>query len=282
MSGPQWPRSARLGRDQLGAAVAAHVVEAVRARRRRRARRARTRRRRRRAGRSPGSATSSARGRRHPLAGEDPLALARPTRRRRGSSAGSGQANVAPESVAERSRMRHDVTSGRRVAGSSCGSRAPTARRLCADAVPAGRRRAVAGARRGAAVPRCTTSRRRTPTTTRELADGRVRRVPASICAAPARPAASPPTSTPTSSGPTCATVIAWLAAQPWCTGRVGMFGTSYSGSTRCTWPPKACPSSARSSPSTPPTTATPTTSTTAAACCGRSTSSTTSRTWWR
>ena len=24
--------------------------------------------------------------------------------------------------------------------------------------------------------------------------------------------------------------VIAWLAAQPWCTGKVGMFGTSYSG----------------------------------------------------
>jgi hypothetical protein len=24
--------------------------------------------------------------------------------------------------------------------------------------------------------------------------------------------------------------VIAWLAAQPWCTGSVGMFGTSYSG----------------------------------------------------
>ncbi len=27
-----------------------------------------------------------------------------------------------------------------------------------------------------------------------------------------------------------CADVIAWLAAQPWCTGRVGMFGKSYSG----------------------------------------------------
>lgn len=27
-----------------------------------------------------------------------------------------------------------------------------------------------------------------------------------------------------------CAQVIAWLATQPWCSGRVGMFGTSYSG----------------------------------------------------
>ena len=53
-------------------------------------------------------------------------------------------------------------------------------------------------------------------------------------------------------------------------------------GSTRCTWRPRVCRSSARSSRCTPPTTATPTTSTTTAACCGRSTSSTTCCTWWR
>ena len=51
-----------------------------------------------------------------------------------------------------------------------------------------------------------------------------------STCAARVRRAATRPTSTPRSSAPTSATVIAWLADQDWCDGNVGMFGTSYSG----------------------------------------------------
>ena len=42
--------------------------------------------------------------------------------------------------------------------------------------------------------------------------------------------AATRPTSTPTIEQQDLAEVIAWLAAQPWSNGRVGMFGTSYSG----------------------------------------------------
>jgi putative CocE/NonD family hydrolase len=30
---------------------------------------------------------------------------------------------------------------------------------------------------------------------------------------------------------------VEWLAAQPWCTGKVGMLGASYSGSPACRWP---------------------------------------------
>ena len=38
------------------------------------------------------------------------------------------------------------------------------------------------------------------------------------------------PTSTPRQEQADLAEVIAWLAEQPWCSGAVGMFGTSYSG----------------------------------------------------
>ena len=58
----------------------------------------------------------------------------------------------------------------------------------------------------------------------------RVRRVPASTCAAPGRRRATRPTSTRRPSSATCPTSIAWLAAQDWCDGQVGMCGTSYSG----------------------------------------------------
>ena len=79
-------------------------------------------------------------------------------------------------------------------------------------------------------------------------------------------------------------TTIEWLAAQPWSTGRVGMFGTSYSGfnSLQMAAEGDTVRRSARSWRCTPPTTATPTTSIGPAACCGRSTSSTTRCTWWQ
>ena len=77
--------------------------------------------------------------------------------------------------------------------------------------------------------------------------------------------------------------VIAWLATQPWSSGRVGMFGTSYSGFNSLQMAAeRRAGARRRSSPSTPPTTGTPTTSTTTAARCGRSTSSTTCSTWCR
>ena len=61
---------------------------------------------------------------------------------------------------------------------------------------------------------------------------------------------------------------IAWLARQPWSTGRVGMFGGSWGGSTLCRSRPAGRPPSRPSSPSCPPMTATPTTCTTWAAPC--------------
>ena len=63
--------------------------------------------------------------------------------------------------------------------------------------------------------------------------------------------------------------VIAWLAAQPWCTGS-GRHDRASPGaaSTRSRSPPAGRPRSRRSSRSAPPTTATPTTSTTWAAAC--------------
>ena len=67
--------------------------------------------------------------------------------------------------------------------------------------------------------------------------------------------------------------VIEWIAAQPWSNGKVGMLGTSYSGSTRCTWRwSRPARTGRRRAPCTPPTTATPTTCTTWAARCARST----------
>ena len=62
--------------------------------------------------------------------------------------------------------------------------------------------------------------------------------------------------------------VIAWLAAQPWCTGAVGMIGISWGGFNACRWPHGARRRSRRSSRSCAPTTATPTTCTTRAAAC--------------
>ena len=62
--------------------------------------------------------------------------------------------------------------------------------------------------------------------------------------------------------------VIAWLAAQEWCTGQVGMYGTSYSGFNSIQLAMERRPRWARSSRSTRPTTATRTTSTTRAARC--------------
>ena len=36
--------------------------------------------------------------------------------------------------------------------------------------------------------------------------------------------------------------VLAWLAAQPWCTGRIGMFGISWGGFNACRSPPAGRP----------------------------------------
>ena len=78
------------------------------------------------------------------------------------------------------------------------------------------------------------------------------------------------------------AEVIAWLAAQEWWIGRVGMYGTSYSGFNSIQMAVERPPALARSARSTRRTTATPTTSTTRAGRCAASTSSTTSCTWPR
>ncbi|WIX33712.1 CocE/NonD family hydrolase [Salinicola sp. JS01] len=65
--------------------------------------------------------------------------------------------------------------------------------------------------------------------------------------------------------------VIDWIAAQPWCSGKLGMMGISWGASTACNWPRSDPNRSRRSSPCAPPTTATPTISTTrAATCCWR------------
>ena len=54
--------------------------------------------------------------------------------------------------------------------------------------------------------------------------------VAGSTCAAPARLQGSATDEYPLSELDDLADVIAWLAAQPWCNGEVGMFGYSYSG----------------------------------------------------
>ena len=59
---------------------------------------------------------------------------------------------------------------------------------------------------------------------------------------------------------------VEWLAAQPWCDGKVGMWGISYGGFTSIQVAMLRPPTSRRSSRSWPPTTATSTMSTTAAA----------------
>ena len=51
-----------------------------------------------------------------------------------------------------------------------------------------------------------------------------------STCAAPGRRAATPLDEYPPAEQRDLAEVIAWLAAQDWCDGQVGMWGTSYSG----------------------------------------------------
>ncbi len=52
----------------------------------------------------------------------------------------------------------------------------------------------------------------------------------ASTCAAPANPTASWRTSTSQQEQDDALEVIAWIAAQPWCTGKVGMIGISWGG----------------------------------------------------
>ena len=52
----------------------------------------------------------------------------------------------------------------------------------------------------------------------------------ASTCAAPAIPTACCTTNTCRRSRTTRVEVIAWLAAQPWCSGTVGMMGISWGG----------------------------------------------------
>jgi uncharacterized protein len=41
-------------------------------------------------------------------------------------------------------------------------------------------------------------------------------------------------------------TILAWLAAQPWCTGKVGMIGIAGAGSMACKLPPGVLPSCRR------------------------------------
>ena len=65
---------------------------------------------------------------------------------------------------------------------------------------------------------------------------------------------------------------IAWLAAQPWCTGAVGMFGISTAASRRFRRPPTRRPPSARSCRCTRATTGTRTTATTLAGACATTT----------
>ena len=83
---------------------------------------------------------------------------------------------------------------------------------------------------RGAALPQGRPDRRPTPRSTSGCATSTATRSPASTCAARAAAAAGRPTSTRRRSRRDLAEVIAWLAAQDWCDGNVGMYGTSYSG----------------------------------------------------
>ena len=92
------------------------------------------------------------------------------------------------------------------------------------------RGRAAAVPARGAALPQGRPDlvvRRRA---TRTCATGSGTPCAGSTCAAPGRRPATPPTSTRPRSSADLVEVIAWLAAQEWCNGSVGMFGTSYSG----------------------------------------------------
>ena len=102
--------------------------------------------------------------------------------------------------------------------------------RLAATLYLPGRRRSVRRAPRGAAVPQGrphgVVPRLVRPVRRR----GRVRGAAGSTCAAPARRAGRRPTSTRTPNDADLRAVIGWLATQPWSSGRVGMFGTSYSG----------------------------------------------------
>ncbi len=67
--------------------------------------------------------------------------------------------------------------------------------------------------------------------------------------------------------------VIAWLAAQPWCTGKVGMMGKSWGGFNCLQTAMRRPPALKPSSPSVRPWTGSPTTSTTRAAACWARTS---------
>ncbi len=88
--------------------------------------------------------------------------------------------------------------------------------------------------RRRACWRRCptarTTSRPATRPSTSGSATSTATRSAGSTCAAPVPVRASPTDEYPEREQDDLVAVIAWLAAQPWCTGNVGMFGTSYSG----------------------------------------------------
>ena len=90
-----------------------------------------------------------------------------------------------------------------------------------------------------------------------------------STCAAAATPRACSPTSTSPQEQDDADDVLAWLAAQPWCNGRVGMIGISWGGFNALQIAARRpAAAAARRHASARPTTATPTTSTTWAAAC--------------
>ena len=102
--------------------------------------------------------------------------------------------------------------------------------RLAATVYLPGRIRPGAGDPRGAAVPQGRPDRR-LPAGVRAAARRvRVRRRAGRRPRDRARRRASPPTNTRPQEQQDLGEVIAWIAAQPWCTGSVGMYGTSYSG----------------------------------------------------
>ena len=113
------------------------------------------------------------------------------------------------------------------------GSRSPTGTRLARADLAARGRRARRRCRRSSstcptasATARAARRRRCTTPTSPATATPRC----ASTCAAAATPTACCPTSTPQQEQDDALEVIAWLAAQPWCSGAVGMIGISWGG----------------------------------------------------
>ena len=100
-----------------------------------------------------------------------------------------------------------------------------------ADLAARGRRaRPGAGDPRVPPLPQGRRVRRSATRTTTPTSPATATRACASTCAAAATPTASCSTSTCRRSRTTALEVIAWLAAQPWCTGTVGMIGISWGG----------------------------------------------------